>query len=218
MTIMVGKGLILDCYEIIYCHEIIWVTPKFYYLWIYCSAILQREVGATNTLWIIVTNWRPFPKISFTLCSLTPSQARSNTCDVCSFSLIGQRCREISSWHVCRYKYRAPHFWYAALFLWGKMYRLGQQSISKSFFNSFLSTVPREDFQFTRHYNKSWSCIGWFLIKSLQEFARKCQGPRRRTAKVSVRTAAMLLALLVWLLFAGGICSSSFSLVVLYAM
>lgn len=49
---------------------------------------------------------------------------------------------------------------------WGKMYRRGQQSFSKIAFSSFLAAVPRGYFHFTRQYNKSWSCIGWLLIKS----------------------------------------------------
>lgn len=80
-------------------------------------------------------------------------------------SLIGQWCRESSSWHSCRYKTGERLFDSEALVYERKMYRLGQQSISKIAFDFFLSTVPRERFHFTRQYNKSWSCIGWFLIK-----------------------------------------------------
>lgn len=38
------------------------------------------------------------------------SASRANTRDTCSCYRIGRRCRETSSWHVCRYKYSEPPF------------------------------------------------------------------------------------------------------------
>lgn len=42
--------------------------------------------------------------------ALMLSASRATTRDTCSCYRIGRRCRETSSWHVCRYKYSEPPF------------------------------------------------------------------------------------------------------------
>lgn len=121
--------------------------------------------------------------------ALMLSASRANTRDTCSCYRIGRRCRETSSWHVCRYKYSEPPFPRAAPVDEGKCIVSASWLFPRSLSIPFYLLCHGNIFILRDNTVKAGRVLADFW--SISTFiARKCQGPRRRMAGVCERAAA----------------------------
>ena len=133
--------------------------------------------------------------------------SRANPRDTCSRSLIGQQCRETSSWYVSRYKYPEPPSSRAAPVYEGKCIvsanRLSPRSVSIPFYLLCHGNI----FILRDNTIKAGRVLADFGSHSTF-FCAEMPRTKKKNSRGKLSSCRIALALRVWRRHADGSCSS----------
>lgn len=135
------------------------------------------------------------------------TSSRANTRDACSYSRIGRRCRETSSWHVSRYKYTEPPSSYAALVYEGKCIVSANSLSPRSPSIPFYPLCHGNIFILRDNIIKAGRVLADFW-SNCTFICTKMPRTKKKNNRGKWASGRIALALLIGLLYADGSCSS----------